>query len=965
MAKQTINNGESGLDVRTKLNANFTECYDELDTHEADTSVHGVSGNVVGTSDSQTLTNKTIDVDSNTISNIEVDNFKTGVLITNIDDVVDDTELLGARAVKDEFSLIKETTSNNLLPDSISLCKDSSLFTNSNTTDSDDSDNAKYGKYATKITLTSTTGDISYDVLDLMDSDGYYAVIMEAKNGDLSGSGIRLDVNCVGDVTTNPSAYITSTDYTRKAILLQPSDFNGASAVEIEVELDGSSSEYAYLDNLTLRKITKKEYDEGETALLAKYPFASSKGIETNEEIVSLGDDLYDGMLDVYLEGRSLVNLLDDDVAGCEDYTVFAYSSATGSDDSTEKLEGTNCTKITLTGTLGLAYVSEISKLDTSKHYLVTAHLKNGDLSNEGIRLNVNTDDTDVVTDYVTSTTWTRVGVVVQPSDFDTAAYFFIQPTLRGAIGEYGYIDAIQLNEITAEDYNNADANGASVLFPKYPYHRGLTSVEVGRIKSVGKNLLNLFGYEIYSGGDFTVIGANELIENPDIANRNGYILKKVERNTNYSFSFLSDNSTAQIGVFNFDASTTLKTYTTSGGSFDSGENDYVRIYFRNGANIQITRFFNIQLELGSSATTYEPYKESQFYLPLPLRGGTNNADSFRAKDGRHDKRNEEYTLLSADIDSVADGTNLQRAVIGLDAFTNIVTQTTGIDKATIVSHLISETDGYDTVGDAGKWYTDASNLYILAELGTWADVAAARTALTSTVTTKIVYELDSDSYVTTYYPQSVLNAHVNGTIYNENVALVEATYDSGLSVDNTDLPLSFLDYIYKLEGDVWTPVDISTATFSTGDTDFTLSAGVDGERYRFAYRPLFGSITAKMYYDYCTSTKAQADGLSEQVVELDNKINTINSRVETNLYGLATYDPASLADGAGVTTTVTVTGAELGDFAIASFSLAQSDVSISAWVSADDTVSVRFQNESGGTVDLGSGTLRAKVIKV
>jgi len=76
------------------------------------------------------------------------------------------------------------------------------------------------------------------------------------------------------------------------------------------------------------------------------------------------------------------------------------------------------------------------------------------------------------------------------------------------------------------------------------------------------------------------------------------------------------------------------------------------------------------------------------------------------------------------------------------------------------------------------------------------------------------------------------------------------------------------------------------------------------------------------------------------------------------------TYDPPSLADGAGVTTTVTATGAALGDFAQAVFSLDLQGITLSAWVSATNTVSVRFQNESGAAVDLASGTLRVRLAK-
>ena len=56
---------------------------------------------IVGTTETQTLTNKTIDVDNNTISNIEVDNFKSGVLDTDLSSVSsNDDTLASAKAIK-------------------------------------------------------------------------------------------------------------------------------------------------------------------------------------------------------------------------------------------------------------------------------------------------------------------------------------------------------------------------------------------------------------------------------------------------------------------------------------------------------------------------------------------------------------------------------------------------------------------------------------------------------------------------------------------------------------------------------------------------------------------------------------------------------------------------------------------------------------------------------------------------
>ena len=67
----------------------------------SNTVTFAIDSTVATLSGSQALTNKTIDVDSNTVSNIEVDNLKSGVLDTDLSSVSgsDDT-LASAKAIK-------------------------------------------------------------------------------------------------------------------------------------------------------------------------------------------------------------------------------------------------------------------------------------------------------------------------------------------------------------------------------------------------------------------------------------------------------------------------------------------------------------------------------------------------------------------------------------------------------------------------------------------------------------------------------------------------------------------------------------------------------------------------------------------------------------------------------------------------------------------------------------------------
>lgn len=81
-------------------------------------------------------------------------------------------------------------------------------------------------------------------------------------------------------------------------------------------------------------------------------------------------------------------------------------------------------------------------------------------------------------------------------------------------------------------------------------------------------------------------------------------------------------------------------------------------------------------------------------------------------------------------------------------------------------------------------------------------------------------------------------------------------------------------------------------------------------------------------------------------------------------LTGSGSYDPISLVDGAGTTTTVNTSGAEIGDFALASFTNSTQGIILHASVTSTNTVTVRLQNETGSTLDLASGTLAVLVIK-
>lgn len=71
------------------------------------------AGDIVGTTDAQTLTNKTINADNNNITDLDVDNLKAGVLNTDLTGATSDTQVPSSKATKD-YADTKMGALNNL-----------------------------------------------------------------------------------------------------------------------------------------------------------------------------------------------------------------------------------------------------------------------------------------------------------------------------------------------------------------------------------------------------------------------------------------------------------------------------------------------------------------------------------------------------------------------------------------------------------------------------------------------------------------------------------------------------------------------------------------------------------------------------------------------------------------------------------------------------------------------------------
>jgi hypothetical protein len=382
-------------------------------------------------------------------------------------------------------------------------------------------------------------------------------------------------------------------------------------------------------------------------------------------------------------------------------------------------------------------------------------------------------------------------------------------------------------------------------LGARYHYVSGTKSTNSVRVKSVGKNLFDSDNAPsfIHSSCIYTKIDNGFNLSGSWYAS---FSIKPLKKNTYYTLSATTTTITGTPAI------RWVYKYTdgTLGGQSGIGSRKitdasktvdgilvYVTITYDVTASCDYT---NIQLEEASTATTYEPYKESSVIinLPEPLRSVPSANDEFNVTTGVKTK-NVSDTVDFKNMTGWTreyDQTNTIRfaKVIGVSNFiANTGTLRIGSWDVPAITPAASLTD-------IEGWFlhTDGrvmirvlkSKLSTVDSAGFEAYLQANGTALNYQLAEPVVTQLD---------PQP-LTIFPNGTQYIEFGTKEVAEYADGINISNAEIPIKAMKTVDKLhiEDGHWkrTAIDLANVAVSPDGLSFTIVDAVNGDTYEYSY---------------------------------------------------------------------------------------------------------------------------------
>lgn len=211
------------------------------------------------------------------------------------------------------------------------------------------------------------------------------------------------------------------------------------------------------------------------------------------------------------------------------------------------------------------------------------------------------------------------------------------------------------------------------------------------------------------------------------------------------------------------------------------------------------------------------------------------------------------------------------------------------------------------------------------------------------TVSGNTFFNNNSGMYIQATNAAAAISLDIIGNLFKDNSGYAVETASTGVAAQDLTIDQNTI---------------ISSNIATKQATGFVINGAVSTAR--------FGQNTFSSNYNTDLIETNFANRATKAILALNSATIQRMKLVDAiNYIGSATYDPASLASGSGVTTTVYVPGAEVGDIVDVAFSTALAGVQLWGWVSGPNVVSVRFHNQTGVAVNLASGTLTVCVRKL
>lgn len=463
------------------------------------------------------------------------------------------------------------------------------------------------------------------------------------------------------------------------------------------------------------------------------------------------------------------------------------------------------------------------------------------------------------------------------------------------------YLDGWSLIDLTATYGTGNEPTTLEQIGNKVSYVNGIKSVSSTGLKSVGKNLIEngngengIKGWEMASlvrdsgyfrGNSSVFTGLVKIVDIP------------VKRNTNYMvsytgytdgkadavFSFRDSlrNVIKEFGIYKFETNAIRKSEVLY-----SGNNDSITLYMWAGNGVGNYWFREFQMEEFSTPSEYESNKTNSYYMPqdIELRSLPNKiSDELNLSKGELIKNTNKISLDSqTQWSSIGEG----ESSYVFSTFIPDCIQNYAADNAYLqVGYPIPLTREWIDRNQRFHFYIENGVLAIIVPKS----IISGYAGLTP-VDRFREYIASTKSYVIYQLAQpqiykintSPLICYPNGTLIVEPVMKSTAAYTStGITVTNKELPIRFIKSLYKLNGSLMVPIDLSKVRIVGNGLSFTVDGAKAGEVYEYTYQ-YDQSLTTLPTIKYSVSTDptAQIQGNTEMIQLLLKKIETLEEKL-------------------------------------------------------------------------------------